>query len=118
MFWERKQSSKSCFVPKISWSSKKKDSYFYVFFSDSYFFNAIIISSKFTDGRKIKLDIACNGTSIHLNESSKYLGLIIDNKLLFKKQINEIESKTARSVSILSYANFTTHYSTGCFFVG
>ena len=35
-------------------------------------------------------------------ESSKYLELIIDSKLLFKEQVNEIESETARSVGILS----------------
>ena len=53
------------------------------------------ISAKINDESKF-----VNGSSINVVSSTKYLGVVIDNKLNFKEHIQTLEKKIARSVGI------------------
>ena len=49
-----------------------------------------------------RLNVNCSAGSIKFATKVKHLGVIIDNKLIFKDHINLVETKISRSVSILS----------------
>ena len=61
----------------------------------------IVIPSKLT-AQTTNLSIFYNESPINYFETSKYLGVNLDNKLNFKSHIRIIENKVARSVGILS----------------
>ena len=71
---------------------------------------AIIIPAKLHDV-ELNLNILYN-QNIACCNTSKYLGVIIDNKLNFKTHIHNIESKVSRSVGILSKFQFLLPSST------
>ena len=53
-----------------------------------------------------KLKILYNNCTLACCDSSKYLGVIIDNKLNFQSHIHAIENKVARAVGILSKVRY------------
>ena len=64
--------------------------------------NIIIIPPKQTNATIPHLHLTSNGSAINIVDSAKYLGVVIDNELKFKKHINIMEGKVACSVGILS----------------
>ena len=64
--------------------------------------NIIIIPPEQTNATIPHLHLISNGSAINIVDSSKYLGVVIDNKLNFKQHIKMIEGKVARFVGILS----------------
>ena len=67
--------------------------------------NALIINPKLTSTTP-KLEISCPKGSILSTTKAKYLGVIIDDKLKFLENVKLIETKVARSVSILGKLNY------------
>ena len=64
--------------------------------------NIIIIPPKQTNATIPHLHLTSNGSAINIVDSAKYLGVVIDNELIFKQHIKIMEGKVARSVGILS----------------
>ena len=64
--------------------------------------SAIIVIPSTLTAQTTNLSIFYNKRPINCFESSKYLGVSLDNKLNFKSHICIIENKAARSVGILS----------------
>ena len=60
----------------------------------------MIISPK-SNSLTSQLNVNCSARSIKIATKVKYLGIIINNKLKFKDQINFVETKIFRSVGIL-----------------
>ena len=52
--------------------------------------------------QKKELEIKINGTLVEEKESTKYLGVFIDNKLTWKTQIQHIKTKLARGIGMMS----------------
>ena len=52
--------------------------------------------------QKKKLEIKINGTLVEEKDSTKYLGVFIDNKLTWKTQIQHIKTKLARGIGMMS----------------
>ena len=67
--------------------------------------NLIIINSKLNSSH-VDLNISCKNGIIKSVQSSKYLGVIINNKLNFKEHIQKLEVIVLRSVGILSKLKF------------
>jgi len=61
-----------------------------------------LIISPFLNKTTPVLNIFLNSSTITLTNSVKYLGVIIDNNLLFVEHIKMLEFKVARSIGILS----------------
>ena len=53
----------------------------------------------------LNLNIICKTGIVKSVQSSKYLGVVIDNKLNFKEHIEKLEVKVSLSVGILSKFN-------------
>jgi len=56
-----------------------------------------------------KLSIQLDSSIITIQESSKYLGILIDNKLNFCEHIHSLETKLSRSVGLLSKLKYKLH---------
>ena len=54
------------------------------------------------NSKKTPLTIKINETAVEEKESTKYLGVFIDNKLSWKVQINHIKTKLARGTGLIS----------------
>jgi hypothetical protein len=63
--------------------------------------NALIISPKLLQTSPLHLSINCNNNPVNVVESTKHLGVILDDNLNFKQHIKVLESKVTRSVGIL-----------------
>ena len=63
--------------------------------------NIIIISPKQTNAAIPHLHLTSNGSAINIVDSTKYLGVVIDNELNFKQHIKIMEGKMALSVGTL-----------------
>ena len=73
---------------------------------------AIIVPAKLHDV-KLDLNILNNNQNIALYNTSKYLGVIIDNKLNFTTHIHNVENKVSiKSVELLSNLRFLLPSST------
>ena len=72
---------------------------------------AIIIPAKLHDVA-LDLNILYNNQNIASCNTSKYLGVITDDKLNFKTYIHNVENKVSRSVGILSKLRFLLPSST------
>ena len=68
-------------------------------------YNAIIISPKLNTPQP-ELNLLYNTANISLNDSYKYLGVILDNKLNFQLYILTLEKRESRSIGILSKLRF------------
>ena len=68
-------------------------------------YNAIIISPKLNTPQP-ELNLLYNTANISLNDSNKYLGVILDNKLNFQLYILTLEKRESRSIGILSKLRF------------
>ena len=66
---------------------------------------AIIISPKLNTPQP-ELNLLYNTTNISLNDSCKYLDVILDNKLNFQLHILTLEKRVSRSIGILSKLGF------------
>ena len=66
---------------------------------------AIIVSPKLNTPQP-ELNLLYNTANISLNDSCKYLGVILDNKLNFQLHIFSLEKRASRSVGILSKLRF------------
>ena len=55
-----------------------------------------------TNSSNLNIQVFYNNNLIECYESWKYLGVVLDNKLNFKHQINLIENKLAETIGILS----------------
>ena len=64
--------------------------------------NITIITPKQTNATIPHLHLTSNGFAINIVDSTKYLGVVIDNELNFKQHIKIIKGKVARSVGVLS----------------
>ena len=62
----------------------------------------IKLIDKISNATICHLHLTSNGSSINIVDSTKYLGVVIDNKLNFKQHIKIMKGKVARSVGILS----------------
>ena len=66
---------------------------------------AIIVSPKLNTPQP-EINLLCNTANISLNDSCKYLGVILDNKLNFQLHIFSLEKRVSRSVGSLSKLRF------------
>ena len=64
--------------------------------------NIVIIPPKRIRTPIFHLNISSNGIPENIVSCTKYLGVIIDNELIFHEQIKVMEDKVARSVGILN----------------
>ena len=64
-------------------------------------FHLIFINSNLNTP-SLDLNIICKTGVIKSVQSAKYLGVVIDDKLNFKEQIEKLKLKVSRSVGILS----------------
>ena len=62
----------------------------------------LIIPPKCFDTSTLSLNITSNNAPVNVVSSTKYLGVIFDNKLEFKEHIKTLENNVARAVGILT----------------
>ena len=67
--------------------------------------NIIIVPPKINRSVDDSIIVTINSTPVAMVRKAKYLGIIIDNKLMFGPHIAHLEVKLSRSVGILSYLN-------------
>ena len=58
------------------------------------------------------LSYVVNGETVCSSNFTKYLGITIDNQLLFKTHINNLESKIARSVGVIAKLSYYLPHNT------
>ena len=75
----------------------------------------LIIQKKFSFNKTLKnceLRIYINGFLIKQSDSTKYLGLVLDDKLNWKKHLTSLKSKVSRSYFVMSKLRYYLDVST------
>ena len=73
--------------------------------------STMLITPK-TNSSHLNIQVLYNNNLIECCESCKYLGVVLDNKLNFKHQINLLENKLAKAIDILSKLRYLLPSST------
>jgi len=64
--------------------------------------NVLIIPPKLKRKSELQLNVNISGTPVNIVKNVTYLGVIIDDELIFKSHLNLLEIKVARTVDKLS----------------